>query len=274
MAVITISRQVGSLGDEAAQMLAAELDYHLVTREDIHALAAGHDPKFARDVQRLEDEGHPGFWEKLLLGMPYYHSLYAAVICELAGRDRVVIMGRGAQVVLKGIPHILRARVVAPAEVRAARIMASLGLERGTAENYLQHEDHERRELVRQVFRQDPRDWGLYHLVLNSGDLDVDGVTSVLRRALKELNRVQVPASACDLVRGIGLGKLVEAKVRRQVLPSDLIRAEGAPDGVVTLSGHLPADDDRRKALEIAAAVPGVSRVVDQVRVSRLPALY
>ena len=152
--------------------------------------------------------------------------------------------------------------------------MASLGLERGAAENYLQHQDHERRELVRQVFRQDPRDWGLYHLVINSGDLDVDGVTAILRRALKELNRVQDPASACDLVRGIGLGKLVEAMVRRQVLPSDLVRAEGAPDGVVTLSGHLPSDDDRRKALEIAAAAPGVSRVEDRIQVSRLPALY
>lgn len=274
MAVITISRQVGSLGDEAAQALATELGHHLVTREDIHALAAGHDPRFARDVQRLEDEGHPGFWEKLLLGMPYYHSLYAAVICELAGRDRMIIMGRGAQVVLKNIPHILRARVVAPAGVRAARVMASQGLERDAAEHYLQHQDHERRELVRQVFRQDPRDWGLYHLVINSGDLDVNGVTSILRQALKELNRLQDPASVCDLVRGLGLGKLVEAKVRRQVLPSDLVRAEGGAGGVVTLMGHLPADTDREKALAIAAATPGVTGVVDQIQVSRLPALY
>ncbi|MFH1060147.1 MAG: cytidylate kinase family protein [Pseudomonadota bacterium] len=274
MAVITISRQAGSLGDEAAQALAQELGYHLVTRSDIHQLAAGHDPKFARDVARLEDEGHPGFWEKLLLGMPYYHSLYAAVICELASRDRLIIMGRGAQVVLKGVPHILRARVVAPAAVRVQRLMASEGLSQSAAENFVNHQDHERRELVRQVFRQDPRDWGLYHLVINSGDLDVAGVTAILHEALRELNRVQDPASACDMVRGLGLGKLVEAKVRRQVLPTDMLKAEGGPDGVVTISGHLPAEDDRKKALAIAQAVPGVTAVKDEIKVSRLPALY
>ncbi|MFZ5587142.1 MAG: cytidylate kinase family protein [Thermodesulfobacteriota bacterium] len=274
MAVITISRQAGSLGDEAAQALAQELGYHLVTRSDIHQLAAGHDPKFARDVARLEEEGHPGFWEKLLLGMPYYSSLYAAVICELAARDRVIIMGRGAQVVLKGVSHILRARVVAPAAVRVQRLMAAEGLSQAEAEHYLQHQDHERRELVRQVFHQDPRDWGLYHLVINSGDLDVTGVTAILHQALRELNRVQEPASACDLVKALGLGKLVEAKVRRQVLPTDMLKAEGGLDGTVTISGHLPADEDRKKALAIAAAVPGVRAVRDEIKVSRLPALY
>jgi cytidylate kinase len=274
MPVITISRQEGSLGDEAARTLAEELGFHLVSREDIHGLAGHYDPAYQKDIERLEREGHPGFWEKILLGSPFYASLFAAVIYELASRGRVIILGRGAQVVLAGLPRVLRARVVAPTRVRVARVMERRGLSQEETASYLHHRDHERRELVRQIFRHDPRDWQLYHLVLNTGDLDAAGAVAVLRQAHLELNRVSPADPSPEELQGRFLGKLAEAAIRRKVLASDMVEASGEAGGVVTVSGHLPSEADRDKALELARQVDGVTQVRDQVKVSRIPALY
>jgi cytidylate kinase len=274
MPVITISRQEGSLGDEAARALAEELGFHLVSREDIHSLAARYDPAYQKDIERLEREGHPGFWEKILLGSPFYASLFAAVIFEMASRGRVIILGRGAQVVLAGLPRVLRARVVAPTRVRVRRVMERQGLAEEETASYLQHRDHERRELVRQIFRQDPRDWQLYHLVLNTGDLDAAGAVALLRQAHLELNRVSPADPSSEELKARALGKLAEAVIRRRVLASDMVEAHGQVGGVVAVTGHLPSEADRDKALELVREMEGVSEVRDEVKVSRIPALY
>jgi len=274
MAIITISRQVGSLGDEAAQALAGQLGYHLLAASDLHQVAAGHDPDFAKDLDTLGKEGHPGFWEKMLLGWSFYASLYAAVICEFASRDRVIIMGRGAQIVLKEAPGVVRVRVVAPTKVRVERLSQAMGLSAEQALSFLESHDHERRELVRHVFEHDPRDWGLYNLVLNSEALDVQGLAALIRAAMEELGRVRPGPAPTEQLAGMAVGKLVEARVRRKVMPSKLLTARGEAGGLVTLGGHLPSDDDRRKALQLAAETEGVREVRDEIQVSRLPAFY
>ncbi|MCB2187624.1 MAG: cytidylate kinase-like family protein [Deltaproteobacteria bacterium] len=274
MAIITISRQVGSLGDEAAAALAEEMGYRQLTAAEVHQVAAGHDPGFAKDLEKLGREGHPGFWEKLLLGWAYYASLYAAVIYELASQDKYIIMGRGAQVVLKDVPGVVRIRVVAPTEVRVARLGQSLGLSPEEARSYLESHDHERRELVRNIFEHDPRDWSLYNLVINSSALDVPGVVALIRQAREELARVNPGKAPVEILAALALGKLVETRVRRKVLPSKLLTARGEPGGVVVVGGYLPSDTDRQKALDLAAQTEGVREVRDEVQVSRLPAYY
>ena len=257
MAIITISRQVGSLGDEAAQALAEKTGYHLLAAADLHQVAAGHDPDFAKDLDKLGQEGHPGFWEKMLLGWSFYASLYAAVICELASRDRIILMGRGAQVVLKEVPGVVRVRVVAPTKLRVERLSRAMGLSPEQALSFLESHDHERRELVRHVFEHDPRDWGLYNMVLNSEDLDVPGLVALIQQAMNELGRVWPGPAPQDQLAGLALGKLVEARIRRKVLPSKLLTAQGQAGGLVVVRGHLPSDEDREKALDLARQTEG-----------------
>ena len=61
MSVITISRQVGSLGTEMAQIVAQELHYEYMDKEKIgSALAAYGLP--ALEVERF-DEKKPPFWD-------------------------------------------------------------------------------------------------------------------------------------------------------------------------------------------------------------------
>ncbi len=75
MAVVTISRQVGSLGDEMARELASDLGYHLVTPQEMHQLAVSYDPDFAGALKDLEQEKGLGLLERLFFAQPVYMSL-------------------------------------------------------------------------------------------------------------------------------------------------------------------------------------------------------
>ncbi len=268
MAVVTISRQVGSLGDQAARALAAELRYHLVAAADIHELAASYDPDFSRGVKDLEQGRGMSILERLFFGQPVYESLYAAVILELASRRQTVIVGRGAQVVLRQVPQVVRARVVAPTRVRAARVAQSLGLAEQDAREYVERHDAERRALVRQIFDHDLKDWGLYNLVLNTESLDLDGAVAILKQTVAEVVRVNPMPDVARQLALMALAKRVEAGLRKQLLPSKVLEANLSPEGAVVLSGYLHSAAERKKAEEMARSLAGEVPVVNEIRVT------
>jgi cytidylate kinase len=274
MAVVTISRQVGSLGDEVARVLAEDLGYHLVTSQDIQDVARSYDESFAADVSGLEMERGPSFLERLFFAQPVYTSLYGAVILELASRRQVVILGRGSQVVLRHVPQVLRVRVVAPIQLRAQRVGQALSLGPDEAMDYVDRYDQERRALVRQIFDHDLRDWGLYHLVLNTEALDAAGAGSILKKAVSELVRLHPMEDVSRLLGRMALAKRIEAKLRRLVLRANSIKADAAPDGSVVLSGYLYSEPERQRAQELAVEMAGSIQVANDVRVSSFQGLW
>ena len=122
MAVVTISRQTGSSGDEIAVLLAKKLKYELIDDEKIHSLAEGCDDEYKDACSAYEIEKFHGFFERLSFNRPAYKSLFESLNLELAGRDNVILLGRGVQVVLKEFPGILHVRIVAPQEIRIKQI--------------------------------------------------------------------------------------------------------------------------------------------------------
>jgi cytidylate kinase len=269
MAVITISRQVASLGDEIAAELAGRLGYHLVTREETHRLAVEVEPEFASRVEHLDEAGLR-FWERLFFRQPKYQSLFAAVVLELASRRQTIIMGRGAQVVLRRVPQVLRVRVVAPRRVRAARLRRELGVEEEEAREYLAQHDQARRALVSQIFTHDLRNWGLYHLVLNTEALEAADGADILEPAVRVVERTQPLAETSRLLARMALGKRVETRLRQEVLNSTQLRAQGEEEGAVRLVGSVPSAADSRRCQELAENTPGVGRVDNELKTSRV----
>jgi cytidylate kinase len=266
MAVVTISRQAGSLGDEVARELAAELGYHLVTPQEMHQLAVGHDPSFAGAVKDLELDRGMGLLERLFFAQPVFTSLYAAVILELASRGRTVIIGRGAQVVLKEVPGVVRARVVAPTRVRAARQAQALGLDLEEARRYLERHDAERRALVRQIFDHDLRDWGLYNLVLNTEIMDLPGAVAIIRQLVAEVLRLQPREEVSRRLSLMALGKRVETMLRKEMLRSKVLEVNLSPEGALVLSGYLRSEAERQKAGQLAVSLAGPVEVRNEIR--------
>jgi len=178
MAVITVSRQYGSLGNVVVNMVAQRLGYRVAMRDLINqaALRAG-SPVVALAVI---DELH-------LLGISPTSEEYQAyiravqtVIEELAAEGNVILAGRGGQAVLHNRPGVLHVKIIAPLEIRAQRLAERHGIPLQAARAQARASDRERRLYLKRFYDLDWNDPLLYDLVINTARL--------------------TPEAACDLI--------------------------------------------------------------------------
>ena len=143
MAVLTISRDLGSGGREVALMLSSSLGYRFVDRERILARlkAAGH--KWEKWTEGL-DEHTPRIWEKYDWSYSGFVAMTRSVIMKEAASNSVILMGRGGNYLLKGVPFALRVRIVALFEQRVARVSKREGIDEDSARWLIERTDRER----------------------------------------------------------------------------------------------------------------------------------
>ena len=124
MAIITISHEMGAGGPEMGQHVAERLGYQYVDHELISATAH----RYGLLEEKLEhlDESKPSLLERFDAETRRYITAMQTALYEYAEQDRVVLMGRGGQWLLRGVAHALRVRVMAPFELRVKRLSAKL----------------------------------------------------------------------------------------------------------------------------------------------------
>lgn len=167
MAVITISRQLGSLGGEVGQIVAAKLGYKIISRELINQAAklAGM-PELALAV--IDELG--------LLGMAptgeqriAYTAAVAQVMNEIYLTGNAVIVGRGGQVALRGKPGVLHVRLIAPVDIRAGRVSSDKKIPLHAAIEQIKASDKNRSTFLKSYYNTQLDDLELYDLILNTG---------------------------------------------------------------------------------------------------------
>jgi hypothetical protein len=122
MSVLTIARQYGSGGKEIGEAVAASMGYDYVSRKrilDEMRKVGAHWEEHAKSF----DEVEPGSWERYKWSFRGFVALSQYQILSHALQDNVVIMGRGGNFLLKGLPFVLRIRTVAPDARRIENIM-------------------------------------------------------------------------------------------------------------------------------------------------------
>lgn len=268
MAIITISRLVGSLGDEIAQALAQKLAYRLIGHQDFQRAAAAHEPDLAAHLERLMGEEGPGFFERFFFGNPAYHSLYQALVLELAAPRQVIILGRGAQIVLRDIPQAVRVRVVAPAHRRVLHLCGMHGMDADQALEFVRRHDHRREALIRQIYDSDPDHWRLYDLVLNTERLDLEAGVETISALTQQVKRLYPQEDPTPRLLALALGKRVEARLRLAASACREVVVSGEPDGTMTLGGSVPSQRALQQAEQLVASQPGVTRVVNKLKYS------
>lgn len=85
-----------------------------------------------------------------------------------------IILGRGAAVVLRDVPHATHVRLDGPPERRILQAMRLQGVDRAAAESQMRNADLSRETYVRHWYRTDPRDPALYHLLIDSTAISLD----------------------------------------------------------------------------------------------------
>ena len=265
MAIITISRQMGSWGDEIAQQVAKQLGARLVGGEHFQAKAQECDVEFANACKAFEKEVTSGFFERFFMRQPANTSLFASLVLQQAAEGDAVILGRGAQIVLAADSSALKVRVVAPRNVRVERLAQRENISSDEAEDYLSAHDHQRRALIESIFHKDLSDWSLYDMVLNTNALSKELVTELICLAAERLGPLTQEQKASFSDRA--LAKAVEAAIKKKVtaVARRDLEVTNKGGGRMVLDGAVQSKESRRLAEEIAAAQPGVTAVDNQI---------
>jgi cytidylate kinase len=170
MPVITISRQLGSLGSQVARDVAGALGNRLVWRDLINESARrACAPCTALAV--IDDLGLLGI-DLTKKEIRSYRQALQNVMEELYEEGNAVILGRAGQVMLGGKPSVLHVRIIAPAELRAQRVASRQRISINKAKAQVKASDKNRRKFLKTFFKINWNDPLLYDLVINTAQLD------------------------------------------------------------------------------------------------------
>ena len=117
------------------------------------------------------------------------------VIKEMAESGNVVFVGRGASIILKDLPHVLRVSAIANREDRISRIMDRESFEHEQAELKIDQRDAARKSYFRRFFQiDDPDDPHNYHFSVNTSEVDFGQASDIIVDAAITLSKFQAPS--------------------------------------------------------------------------------
>jgi cytidylate kinase len=184
MSVITISRLMGSLGEEISAKVANQLGYRLVCRDLINQAARQSGASIAA-LAEIDELGLLGFQPSAQERRVYQQAI-RKIMCEIAESGDVVIVGRGGQVILRDRSDTLHVRIVAPLELRIQRVADKQGIEPGAARAQVEASDRSHLNYLRRCHKINWNDPVLYDLILNTHHLHPDRGVEIICFALKE----------------------------------------------------------------------------------------
>ena len=194
MAILTISREYGSGGHEIGQAVAGSLGYDYVDKarvlDDIKAFGTRWE-EWAKEL----DEHSPTVWERHDWSFRGFGALIRGAILNYALRDRVVIMGRGGNFILRDVPHAFRIRVVAPLEARIERVMKREIVDHDTARWLIEKTDRERSGFIYAVYGKHWDDPAGYDRVFHTGLQPIDEMTAIVKGLLQEKDQFNTEES-------------------------------------------------------------------------------
>ena len=184
MPSITISRQLGSLGNEVARAIAVRMNYQVVCRDLVNQAA----------IQCGAPELALSFIDDLnLLGIrPSEKSRRKFLECidramhELANQGDVVIVGRAGQIILRDFPGVLHVKVIAPAPLRVERIASEQGITLEAAQAQVQTSDRSRKNYLKRYYHARWDDPELYDLIVNTNRLAPAEAACLIGQAMKQ----------------------------------------------------------------------------------------
>jgi cytidylate kinase len=270
MAILTISHEMGSGGAEVGMALATRLAYTYVDNEELLGRAQRYGLAEERLARLVEDR--PSWVERFDAETRRCILALQAVLYEFAQADNVVLIGGGGQWLLRGVPHALRTRIVAPFPERVTRLTATLsaqGRERVTPKTvaqFIRRDDIQKASRMRYLFDADIKNPGLYDILINTASFSRPAAVELLAEVAR-----RPEFATTDAARQLVADRVVASQVE--------VALAGHPDmrryridveatrGLVTL--ELPAGVDPDAALAVTRDVAGVQDV--KLRIAELP---
>lgn len=204
--LITVTRQLGSNGDQLAAALAQALNIPLIERQIVESAASS--AGVAVDAMD-EAEKAPTFVERMLeylgqhaggfdpltdftmeggaggtgLTSDAYRHLVEQVLHRTAESSDAVIVGHGASVVLRDLPGVFRVLVCAPVRTRAQRLQEFEHISFETAEAKVREDDKRRTDFFQLYYKVLWTNPAVYDLCINTARVDVSTAVDIVKAA-------------------------------------------------------------------------------------------
>jgi len=201
--IVAFARELGAGGREIGERVAQALHAELLDNQIVDLVAArlgapasyvqAHDEHVEGFVERLfrvitsaypeayAGEGLPDWSEERLA------ELTASIIQERARTESLVVIGRGAPILLADRDDSLRVLVVASHDTRVRRLCGRLGCSPEDAARQVRESDQHRTAYMQQHYRADWRNPAAYDLVLNTDRLSYDAAAALVLEAAGKL---------------------------------------------------------------------------------------
>ena len=272
MPVVALTQGMGSLAQDIAEQLAAELNLATLQHEVAQRVAEKmHVPRSL--INRLRT-GKAGALERWRADTDSIAVYTAEQVLEAAARGNVVLRGWGATALLRAVPHVPCIRIMRPFEKRVQWLMAELDTDdRALAEEEIRRSDEANAARMHEQFGVHWGDPVLFDLVLNVDRLSVDTCVQQIKALLARPEFAETEASRA-LLAGLALAAHVRAALRADERTREVNIGVDCAGGAARLTGIVVSDDERTRVEAVSAAVPGVVSVDNQLSVMKTSRLF
>ena len=253
MAIIVISSIDEETRRELAESLAAKLGCPCVSREEVVEEAT----RSGIPVGKLEVAVLKGTLpqERLARHKARYLSFVTAAVRDRADGGDLVYHGRACHLLLRGISHVLRVRLLPDAERRLERVARSLKLEHEKAREYIRGLDQDIANWAHHVHGVEEDAPGHYDLMLNLETMSRENAVWAVHSVAQLPDFRPTPASMRAL-DNLWLAAKARDRLGRDERTATADLNVSAEDGRVTVT-YIPSQ--AKVAGDIAAALEGLA---------------
>ncbi len=265
MAIITISREMGTGAYQIAKDIAKKLRYTLVDGQKIAELA----PKYGLTPDILEriDEKPPAYITAEDRLQAARLKTMELILLDCAKKGNVILYGRGGQDLLAGMRNVLRVRFVAPFDERVEIFAEREWIDPDLARELIRKSDHQRGGFIHFYFDRDWNDPLCYDVVINTARLSHAAIVENVVAAARDIKLKNAEAESNMILEDIILSKRTETELLKSGMIENLHFRIAAERGKVYLSGHVHSSEEKTMALKIVAKVKGIKSVEDNLQV-------
>lgn len=256
MAILTVSRQVASLGDEICASIARKLNYRFFGRRDIEEKIV--ELGFPKSKLKKFDERKPGFFASLTRDRDEYLDYLQTAMLELASNNNCILIGRGSFILLKDLANHVSCRFVSDERVRVKRVMDEFSLDEKSASKRIREFDSERTGFLKSYFNVDVSEPTIFNFLMNSSAVDVDTIAEMIAVGVKSMITSERERAGMDRVDELLIGqRIVNLLVLVYQIDINYLRATLSDSfggkKTVTLHGIASSSALVERALKIAS---------------------
>jgi cytidylate kinase len=264
MAIITISREMGTGAYQIAKDVAKKLKFMLIDGAKLMELAPSYG--LSRQIIDRIDEKPPSYITAEDRLQAAHLKTLELIILDCARAGNVIVYGRGGQDLLKGLENVLRLRFIAPFEQRVEAMAEREWIDPDLAREFIRKNDHQRGGFIHFYFDRNWNDPFGYDLIFNTERMSPASIVDTIVTAARD-PKFKNRSADIALIEDRMLCFQVEAALLKSKKLGGHPLSVRVESGEVFLSGHIYAEGDREQVLKTVKKVKGVLDITDDMMV-------